>query len=68
MQVGISVNNQYKMANSVDPDDPSHQDLQCLQRYLVRSAGAEGINYKSECAEFYSYQTTVRRYRGLDTC
>ena len=56
------------MANSVDPDDPSHQDLQCLQRYLVRSAGAEGLNYKSECAEFYSYQTTARRYRGLDTC
>ena len=36
------------MANSVDPDEtahyePSHQDLHCLQRYLIWSAVLKGV-------------------------
>ena len=39
-QIGISVNNQNRMANSVDPDEmahyeTSHQDLNCLQKKMV---------------------------------
>ena len=42
MQIGISVKNLYQMTNSVDPDEtahyePSHQDLQCLRKYLIWS-------------------------------
>ena len=40
LQVGISIRNQNRMANNVDPDEtahyePSHQGLHCLHRYLV---------------------------------
>ena len=42
----MSVKNQNRMANSVDPDEtvpyePSHQDLHCLHRYRFWSAAAE---------------------------
>ena len=43
------------MANSVDPDEtahnePSHQDLHCLHRYMypVWSAGLNGLNIYSK--------------------
>ena len=37
---GMSVNNQNRLANSVDPDyEPSHQNLHCLHSYLVWSTG-----------------------------
>ena len=44
MLIGMSVKNQNRIANCVDPDEtahaePSHQDLYCLHRYLVWSAG-----------------------------
>ena len=37
VQIGVSVKNQNRIANHVDPDEtahdePSHQDLQCLQK------------------------------------
>ena len=40
------------MANSVDPDEtahdePSHQDLHYLHRYLVWSAGLKGFNFQT---------------------
>ena len=35
LPVGISVENQNRMANSVDPEDTSHQDLLSLHRYLA---------------------------------
>ena len=44
LRIWMSVTNQNRMANSVDPDEtahyePSHQDLHCLHRFLVWSAG-----------------------------
>ena len=44
LQIGMSVKIRNRMANSVDPDEtahhkPSHQDLHCLHRCLVWSAG-----------------------------
>ena len=52
MKIGVSIVNQNKMTNSVDPDEtaryePSHLDLYCLHRYLFWSArlkGLKGIN------------------------
>ena len=46
--MGRSVKNLNITANSVDPDEmahnePSHQDLHCLRRYLVWSAGLKGF-------------------------
>ena len=48
MQTKISVRNQNRMANNVDPDETAHnelsyQDLQCLHRYLIWSAGLKGL-------------------------
>ena len=48
MQIKISVRNQKRMANNVDPDETAHnelsyQDLQCLHRYLILSAGLKGL-------------------------
>ena len=48
LQIGMSVKNQNRMTNSVDPDEmahhePSHQDLHYLQRYLVWSSGLQGL-------------------------
>ena len=45
-QRGLSVKNQNRMANSVDPEETaqselSHQDLQCLQKKFW-SAGLKG--------------------------
>ena len=47
-QIGVAVENEYWMANRVYPDEtaqyePSHQDLHCLQRYLVWSTGLKGL-------------------------
>ena len=52
LQLGMSVKNQNILANSVNPDEtaqnePSHQDLHCLQRYLVWSEGLKGFIYLS---------------------
>ena len=46
--MGRSVKNLNINVNSVDPDEmahiePSHQDLHCLHRYLVWSAGLKGF-------------------------
>ena len=47
-QIGVSIKNQNRMANSVDPDEtahyePSHQDLRCLQKQMVWSAVLKGL-------------------------
>ena len=46
--MGMSVRNQNRMANSVDPDEmahyePFHLDLHCSIRYLYKSAGLKGL-------------------------
>ena len=48
LQIEMSVKNQNRMANSVEPDEtahyePPHQALHCLHRYLIRSTGLNGI-------------------------
>ena len=45
----MSVKNQNRMADSVDPDEmalyePSHRDLYCLHMYLIWSAGLQALN------------------------
>ena len=40
-----------RMAKSIDPDetarrDPSHQNLHCLQRYLLRSEELKGLSQR----------------------
>ena len=52
----MSVKNQNGLANSLDPDEtahnePSHQDLHCLHRYLAWSAGPQRlrISYLHHC-------------------
>ena len=47
LQTGMSVKNQNRMANSVDPAETAHfelfhQDLHCLHRYLVWSIEQKG--------------------------
>ena len=47
MQIGVSVKNQNRMANSVEPDEmahyePSHQDLNCLQKHCFSLQGRKG--------------------------
>ena len=47
MQMRIQAKVKNRMANSVAPDEmfhsePSHLDLQCLRRYLFRSARLKG--------------------------
>ena len=49
LQIRISVKNQNRMSNSVEPDEtahyePSHQDLHCLHRHLVWYTGMEWLN------------------------
>ena len=49
--MGLSVKNQNRMANTVDPDEtaqyePSYLYLRCLQMYLLWSAGLIGLNQK----------------------
>ena len=44
----MSVKNQNRMANSIDPDEtahyePSHHNLHCLLRYLVWYAKMKGL-------------------------
>ena len=56
------------MANSVDPDEmahyePSHQDLHCLQRFLVFKA--ERVNYyyshlDLHCLQRYPFGTVCK--------
>ena len=49
MQIGVSKTRiKIRMANSDDPDEsaecgPSHQDLHCLHRYCLWSAGLKGL-------------------------
>ena len=48
LQIGMSVKNRNRMANSVHPDEtghyePSDQDLHCLHTHLVWSAGQKGL-------------------------
>ena len=48
-QIYVYIKPKNKMANSTDsdemaPDEPSHQDLHCLQRYLFWSAMLEELN------------------------
>ena len=44
---GFSRISKNRMANSVDPDEtahePSHQDLQCLHRYLFTPVSLKGL-------------------------
>ena len=52
----MSVKYQNIMANSVDPDDtaydePYHQVLYCLHRYLIWSAGLQGLEELTKTEE-----------------
>ena len=53
LQIGISVKNHNRKANSVDPHEMayyelSHLDLHCLQRYLYLSVGTKGLKEKTK--------------------
>ena len=54
---GVSVKDQSRMANSVDPDEtthcePSHQDLYTVCIKLVLFCRAETVNYKISTSPF----------------
>ena len=55
----MSVKNQNGMANRVDPDEPSHQDLHCLYRYLVWSEGLKGLR-RMDSVHFQGARTPVK--------
>ena len=63
MQIGMSVKNQNRMANSVDPaetayDEPSHEDQHFLHRYLVWSVVLKGLGLK-EPSKFIADGTLI---------
>ena len=43
-QIGVSVKNQNRTANSVDSDELFHLNLRCLRRYLYRTTGLIGLS------------------------
>ena len=67
---------QYRIANSVDPDEtaryePSHLVLHCLQKYMFRCAGFKELTHSLLSAanvnvKYFSYLSfAVNRYRYL---
>ena len=61
--VGMSIKNQNRMTNSIDPeeaahDEPPNQDLHCLQRYLAFFVGPK--DWKFICFYFTFQITSVK--------
>ena len=44
LQIWMSVKSKNRMANSEAPNEPSHQELHCLHRYLVWASELQGLS------------------------
>ena len=52
------------MANSIAPNELSHQDLHCLHRYLFWSAGMKGLNNEIQHSK-YCISSSYLKFRDI---
>ena len=62
LQIGVSVKNQYRMTNSVDADEPSHQDLHCLEKKIVLSVGLRGLKSPKRLNRIQDKMSTTKKW------
>ena len=74
MQIGVSVKNQLRMANSVDPDEMAHYELSHLEIYkrvcvgLLEWKGKNNINQNKIWHKFMARYSRLHKMNTILYC